>query len=210
LSCGTFTSEKSFNKDYYDFQEYWHNKQGQYGFPSIERRAQDDFGDRIPFWAYQLKYFPDAKSVLEIGAGHGGFLQHCRNNGFEKAIGVEVSPETCAFAKKMFGIEMICGEFPYIDMDYKFDLICAFDVIEHLRNPIDAINKMSELSNGILIQTPCYRGEGNSFPHFHPDEHLFIFTDDAIKRLVGIGGFSIVTSARGAFNWDITIIGAKK
>lgn len=206
--CGTFVSTKTREKDLYSFETYWHDRQTKkYGFPPIEQRAKDDFGNRIPFWWNRLVALPPMTSILEIGAGHGGFLSHCKQHDFTRCVGVEISENTCQFARDTFGVEMICGDFPDVDIPGEFDVVCAFDVLEHIPDPIKALTKMKEMGTYTVIQTPCYRGEGLSFPHFQADEHVFIFTDVSIKILIESVGLKILTSVRGAYTNDICITG---
>lgn len=209
VSCGMFVSKKTTPEGYYGFQSYWHDKQiNEYGFPSIEQRAVNDLKDRIPFWWDLIKGLK-IKSVLEIGGAHGSFLSHCRSLGVSKCLGVEITEETCSFARKTFDLDMVCGKFPDVDINDHFDLVCGFDVFEHLDNPVKALNKMKSLGNYVMMQIPCYRGEGMSFPHFHGEEHLVIFTEDSIKSLFSFCGLEIMTKVRGAFPQDITIVGKK-
>ena len=208
--CGTFVSKEKPKEDYYDFKKYWYDKQQEYNFPSIEQRAIDDFNNRIPFWGEQLKKLPKLLSVLEIGGGHGGFLRYCKEQGFEKCVGIEITEETCNFARKTFGVEMICGEFPYIDIAGQFDLVCGFDVFEHFMEPEKALYKMTELGKYIMIQIPCYRGERMTFCHFNRGEHMFIFNEKSILSLFESVDIKIIHMIKGAFHQDLTIIGGNE
>ena len=211
VNCGTFVTDKQPESGLYDFSNYWHSRQtGKYGFPPIEQRAKDDFYNRIPFWWDQLKTLPKLTSILEVGSAHGGFLQHCKDNGFTRCVGVEISEDTCSFARKTFDVDMICGEFPNIQIGELFDIVCGFDVLEHLSNPLKALIKMRLLGDYIMIQTPCYRNEGLSFPHFQADEHLFIFTEDSLRLLFGMLNIPIIHSVKGAFPNDIFVIGKSR
>ena len=207
--CGTFISIKQINPvDFYNFDYYWHERQvKEYGFPSIEQRAKDDFGNRIPFWGMLLKRISKAKSILEIGGCHGGFLQYCKEHGFERCLGVEISEGTCDFARKTFGLEMICGEFPNVIIDEQFDVVCAFDVLEHLPNPLESLKKMKSLGKYVLIQTPCYRGEREKFTHFNPGEHLFVFNDRALDLLFNMIDLPIIYKGAAYWAQDMIVIG---
>ena len=206
--CGTFVSKKTTPDNYYDFESYWHDKQvNEYNFPTIEQRAKDDFNNRIPFWWSFIKNF-NINSVLEIGGARGGFLSHCKKKGIKDCLGIEITEETCEFARKTFELEMVCGKFPSVVIDRKFDLVCGFDVFEHLSDPFHSLQKMKFLSNKyIMLQIPCYRREGLSFPHFHGEEHLFIFTETSIQFLFKSCGIRVHSFVKGAFEQDITIIG---
>ena len=207
VSCGTFVSNRVTEPGYYEFDSYW-QKRGRPDYIPIDQRAKDDFDNRIPFWGGQLKAIPGCTSILEIGSCHGGFLYYCcKDLGFIRLVGIEISEGTCDFARKTFGVEMICGEFPNVEINEKFDLVCGFDVLEHFSKPLDAMRKMKSLGEYVMVQTPCYRGEEMAFPHFKSDEHLFIFNKKSIKLMFSVVGLSIISIVRGAFPWDITVIG---
>lgn len=207
--CGSFVCKEQTPENFYDFQTYWHDRQiNKYGFPAIEERAKADFFNRIPYWWDIMKNF-HVHSVLEIGCGHGGFLHYCKKQGVQRCLGVEVSEDTCDFARKTFDLPILCGTFPNVPIQDTFDFVCSFDVLEHLPNPELSLQEMSKLGKYVMIQTPCYRKEGKSFPHFNKEEHLFIFTEESIKILFDNAGLNIITSCRGAFHHDITIIGEK-
>jgi len=208
-SCGTFVSIKQPDSDFYSFDYYWHTRQTEeYGFPPIEQRAIDDFGNRIPFWGKLLfSILPNIKSVLEVGSCHGGFLHFCSLEDANRCLGIEIAEETCEFARKTFGVDMLCGSFPDVDIDERFDVVCGFDVLEHFLNPLKALAKMKSLGDYVMIQTPCYNGEGSQFTHFNEKEHLFVFTDKAIRLLFSKVGLSIIYVGPAYYLQDIIIIG---
>lgn len=208
-SCGSFVSIKQTDSNFYSFDYYWHTRQvEEYSFPPIEQRALDDFSNRIPFWGDLLfSNISDVDSVLEIGGCHGGFLHYCEEHKLKRCLGIEISEETCEFARKTFNVDMLCGTFPDVDIDERFDVVCGFDVLEHFPKPLDALLKMKSLGNYVMIQTPCYNGEGGRFTHFNEGEHLFVFTDKALRLLFSKVGLSIVYIGPAYYPQDVIIIG---
>lgn len=197
--CGTLMSRRSPDqetlKDYYGCESYWRGEVvNRYGFPPIEQRARNDFHDRIPHWMEAVKRLaPDAKSILEIGCCHGGFLSLCKDKGFNKTVGIEVDVETCLFAKRTFGLEEVyAGLFPDVYLQGYFDVICGFDVLEHFSNPLEALVAAAErlTPDGIVMwQTPLYKPiEG--WPHFKPDEHFYLFDEESVKKLMFAAGLT--------------------
>ncbi len=74
--------------------------------------------------------------VLDIGCSSGIFLDEARAAGMVP-FGAELSPETAAFARDHFGLEVHQGD--WRDAGYaeaSFDVITLFDVIEHLPDPL--------------------------------------------------------------------------
>lgn len=204
--CETFVSKNKTPKDFYDFKNFWYKRQEEVnGHPNIEKRAELDFFNRIPFWWKQIKDL-NIQSVLEIGCGHGGFLHYCKKNGINECTGIEISEGTCNFAREHFNLDIICGTFPNVDLKQSYDLICCFDVLEHLEDPVLTLNKMKSLGKYIMIQVPVYRGE-KKFKSFISVAHLFIFTEDSIKSLFSKENIKIISSCKGCFEEDITLIG---
>jgi SAM-dependent methyltransferase len=205
-SCGTFVSRNNTPQDFYDFKKFWYERQEEVnGHPNIEKRAKLDFFNRIPFWWERIKNL-EIRSVLEIGCGHGGFLHYCKSNGVEECLGIEISEGTCDFARKEFGLDILCGTFPDVDIKREFDLVCGFDVIEHLIDPVLALNKMKLLGKYIMIQIPVYRG-GNKTKSFISIAHQYIFTEESIRHLFSELGIKIISSCNGCFEEDMTLIG---
>ena len=102
-----------------------------------------------------LKEKPDTKSVFEIGAAIGHFLDAAKELNLEVS-GVEISPEACLKAKRRFGIDLIQGDFEEIDisgMESKWDCVFAGDVFEHFRNPSLVLSKIYQIlsEDGIVV-----------------------------------------------------------
>lgn len=66
--------------------------------------------------------------VLEIGFGNGRFLGYCRDRGY-KVMGVERNPDLVDRARN-YNYEVF-GNLKDISGTHKFDLVVAFDVLEH-------------------------------------------------------------------------------
>ena len=101
-----------------------------------------------------------ALSILEIGCGPGGNLSLLSNYG--KVYGTEIDDELrsvandrkCCEVKK--GTFLPEGEIPF---DEKFDLICMFDVLEHIEYDGLAMKKIVEKLNSggkLLVAVPPY------------------------------------------------------
>ncbi len=218
--CGTHVVKQKYSaeelQDFYTLSGYWHEHQTEIsGFPAIEDRAKSDFRDRIPHW-FQLveKYSDKQESLLEIGCAHGGFLHYCRERGIEKVVGVEVDEETCMFARDHFQLPHVySGLFPDVKLPMNsFDIITGFDVIEHFADPIAGITAISNLlsDNGVFVlQTPCFRGEANTWEQFKPLEHLFLYNESSINKLFLKCGLEITDILPGYFPDDMFVIGRK-
>lgn len=220
-NCGTLVLKKHLTeeqlKKFYTFDGYWHSQQVNVsGYPAIEQRATDDFGDRIPVW-YQLlrRYKTQLENLLEIGCAHGGFLSYCYERGVKNVVGIEPCEQTCKFARSHFNLPyVISGLFPDVSLPFeKFDAVVGFDVVEHLLDPLGAMRKVADLlnDNGIYIfQIPCYRGEGREWVQFRPGEHVFLYNLQSIQRLFDCAGLEVTATLPGYFPDDIFVVGRKK
>lgn len=72
---------------------------------------------------------PASANVLEIGFGNGSFLGFCRKRGY-RATGVESDAELVARAEQA-GFPAF-ADLGALEARGQFDLVCAFDVLEHL------------------------------------------------------------------------------
>lgn len=106
-----------------------------------------------------LKLAPDA-SILEIGAGTGGNLEMLSR--FGRVSAVEMCPEArdMAQAKACGCIDVRLGAFPQDDPfpGERFDLICLFDVLEHMPDDVAALAAMRQrLAPGgrVLLTVPA-------------------------------------------------------
>lgn len=75
-------------------------------------------------------------SALEIGTGTGAFLEQLSAAGFHEVIGIEPSTEAIAAAPPHRLPWIRAGIFEESDFDLeRFDLICCFMTLEHVRDP---------------------------------------------------------------------------
>jgi SAM-dependent methyltransferase len=223
IECETFSLKNIFVEEYlqkfYGFNEYWHKYQTEVSrHPAIEVRAKNDFRDRVPVWYNTLKrYKENIDSILEIGCAPGSFLKYCQDKGIKDISGIEVDSLTCKFIEENFNFpegSIIPGLFPDVKLPRrKFDAICAFDLVEHLQSPIAAMKKIKSLlkKDGVFFfQAPCYRGEGEDWQAFRPDEHVYIYNEKNFQMLLDRAGLKTITIFDGYFAYDMFIVGGIK
>ncbi|HEY3940570.1 MAG TPA: methyltransferase domain-containing protein, partial [Bryobacteraceae bacterium] len=90
-------------------------------------------------WIKALVNAP-APRLLEIGCGSGDFLVEAQSNGFE-VEGLEYSPHAVSTANARLSREAVrVGSLETSHLPASaYDVAAAFDVIEHLRDPVSSI-----------------------------------------------------------------------
>ncbi len=220
-ACGTLVLAQRLSaeklKDFYTADGYWRGHVVEKsGHPPIDVRAENDFHDRIPVWhSLVAKYHPRAKSLIEIGCSHGGFLHYCRERGIPDVVGVEVDQATCDFAKRRFNLEHVqSGLFPDVKLPFaQFDVVSSFDVLEHFLDPVHALRAVAGMlkDDGVFIfQTPCYRGENASWEQFRPEEHIFLFDARNIHQVMAQADLEVTEILPGYFRDDMFVVGRKR
>lgn len=100
--------------------------------------------------------------ILEIGCGTGGNLDLLNNFGEVKATECNDEARTIAINKTNSRYKIKYGLLPNM-LPYegeKFDLICLFDVLEHIEedcNSLIEINKLLEDDGRIILTVPAYQ-----------------------------------------------------
>jgi SAM-dependent methyltransferase len=106
------------------------------------------------------KFFPDARSFLEIGCGTGFVLRAMAGSRhWERLVGSELHPAGLAYARKR-----LPSEVEFVQMDARnipavgiFDLIGAFDVVEHVADDEAVLRGMRasmQRDGGTVISVP--------------------------------------------------------
>ena len=101
------------------------------------------------------KYVP-AGRLLDVGCGHGLLLDEARRRGYQ-STGLELSSANAGYARDVLGLDVReVGLEDFNDAD-GFDVVVLADVIEHLDDPVSAIDHCKNLlaPGGVLcIVTP--------------------------------------------------------
>lgn len=153
--------------------------------------TEDDrktFQDRLNLVS---KYMNEGKSVIDIGASVGTFLNECYFYGFDKLYGVELNEASRKKAKESYGITLTKD----LPDDAKADLINMSDIIEHLRNPLEFLIKLRPHLNErgiLLITTPDFDRWITHLVNIKPVEHLYYFNKATMNKLLDKAGYEVL------------------
>ena len=96
--------------------------------------------------------------ILNVGCGPGRSSQYLSS--FGEVTSIEYDKDCCEFASERTGLQIINGsitELPF--QDEMFDLVCAFDVIEHVEDDQLAVSEMKRVAKKegvIFITVPTF------------------------------------------------------
>ncbi len=109
--------------------------------------------------------------------------------------GLEISEYATNYLRDL-GFSMYCGSVNDAHIGKKYDIILAYEVVEHLKDPKSSFSNIYSLLNpgGVFIfstgnaKSVRARLQGKRWSYFLPPQHLFYFADNtAIRYLEGAG-----------------------
>lgn len=130
--------------------------------------------------------------ILEIGSGFGGFYSMLSEDKKNLYTGLELDADAVTFSNNYFGVNVF-QNISLEEFDHKghFDTIYAFEVLEHMDDPIGNIKKIAKLlvRRGAFIGTSPYPYAKNIFADA---THNFVLHPENWKRLFLDYGFNTV------------------
>jgi len=140
------------------------------------------------------------KRLFEIGSAYGFFLDEIRRR-FDSVQGIDVTEVGIAHARQRFHLDVVRADF--LSHDYgahKFDVVCLWDTIEHLRAPDLYLKKIAAHTDAgaLLAITTGDIGSINArlrkdrWRMIHPPTHLHYFASPTLARLLERCGFDVV------------------
>ncbi len=149
----------------------------------------------------------EAPSILDIGAGRGGFLLMAKASGFDNVTGLDINPVNKPQLEK-FDIPLIVGHVDSPELD-TYDVINAQHVLEHVADPRSFLLRVKKLlkPNGVAhIVVPNEGGivakqksflsklgvKKKPFKHLTPWHHFFFFDKKSFPFVLEDSGFEIL------------------
>ena len=164
---------------------------------NLDYRKQRFGVERLDLIEEQMESGQD-KSLLDIGCGTGWFLECARERGFDIA-GFDLGTEVAAWTADRLGIPVWSSSLDEIPSDRKFSVITAFDVLEHVLEPVEWLRSaMTFLKPGgmMLLYVPHFDSLSvqvmrDKSSLVTPLEHILFFTKQAMQTLADRVGLEL-------------------
>jgi 2-polyprenyl-3-methyl-5-hydroxy-6-metoxy-1,4-benzoquinol methylase len=139
-------------------------------------------------WEYQeaLRDLKGHSRVLEVGCGKGEFIARLLEAGCDKAKGIDLNPRAVEAATQK---QLPVSNRRLEDVTGQYDAVCAFQVLEHVPDPMPFLQNMVSLlrpGGRLILAVP----NGDSFVQHahknvldHPPHHMLQWTRRAFASL---------------------------
>ena len=127
-------------------------------------------------------FYNSNKKFLDFAGGYGIFVRMMRDFGFD------------FYWYDPYSQNLLARGFEYKkSLNKEFELTTAFEVFEHLVNPLDEIEKMFDISENIIFSTillpnPTPKPENWWYYGFEHGQHISFFSDDTLKFIAKKSG----------------------
>lgn len=198
--CGFITADVDISPEEFKAiygPDYFHGEEYA-DYVQEETSLKENFRERL---ATLLRFTdaPSEKFLFEIGCAFGFFLDVARER-FARVSGIDISEEGVAHARETLGLDATACDV----LDHEFpsdpDIVCMWDVIEHLKSPDDVLARISDViaPGGLVAITTGDIGSlnarmrGHRWRMIHPPSHLHYFSKATLTRLLDRMGFDVV------------------
>ena len=174
---------------------YWQDYQTSVGELDIQDRV-DDFefisDERISF--IQKNVNRHSGKFLDVGCSQGFLVNAAKKAGFD-AYGIDLNQFDIDYGVEKYEVNLSRSLLHDYD-NQDFDVICSFNVIEHVSDPIKFLQEKTKRlkDDGIIvigthdIECDTHRKEKVLWKHIIPNEHLYFFSIDTMDKLAEIVG----------------------
>ncbi|MGD0272580.1 MAG: class I SAM-dependent methyltransferase [Gaiellaceae bacterium] len=142
-------------------------------------------------------------NALDVGASDGTFLQALLDEGFENVVGIEPAAASAEAAPESVRSRIRVEPFRRASLEGEsFDLVTAFQTLEHVSDPAQAVRdayELLEVGGAILVVVHNRRAllnrlAGRRSPIFDV-EHVQLFSLQSIRELLRRAGFEDIRVA---------------
>lgn len=152
------------------------------------------------YFAVVKNIFPEInnfknKAILEIGSGFGGFINVLNQKGFSNVTASDMS--TSIFSDKLKNKLIVLDLTSSSTIETKYDIVFAFDVMEHINETEKAIKKISQ-----ILQREAYFIFSTPYPikkHLLDNYHTNMQFPNYYSNIFKQNGFKIITTEEVSF-----------
>jgi spore maturation protein CgeB len=174
------------------------NRDFHQGTNYFDARKQAIDSEQVTGWQF-LKENTDlaGKRVLDLGCADGAVLVLAQQYGASRVCGIEVSAEAARYGRQQYGVEILeasADALPFAPET--FDIITAFDLIEHVREPAKLFQSVYQIlePGGLFIggcpDMGCFDDWGEEWKGiFQNMEHLSYFDRQTLTTITEKIGF---------------------
>lgn len=156
-----------------------------------------------------VKYFSAHHRVLDIGCGHGEFLQLLTQAGHD-VVGVDIDPQMVDACRRQGFTVHTADAITWLSTTAEqFDAVFSSNVIEHLTTDtviglLTGINRVLRPGGLVLLATPNPESVITQFHEFWRDPtHVRMYSRQLLEFMVHNAGFEAVSSdANQATRWN--------
>ena len=166
-----------------------------------EGYGRNDYLSELTIKAYErvldsLEPYRKTNRLIDVGCGIGYFLEVAKRRGWE-VYGTEFTEEAVKICEEK-GAKMELGVLdPSNYQPESFDVVCSFEVIEHINNPREELSNFHKLlrKGGVVYcTTPNFNAVerfqlGSDWNVLGYPEHLSYYTPKTLKRVYIETGF---------------------
>jgi len=153
----------------------------------------------------QINKYSTSAQILDVGSWTGTISNEFFIRGYKNIDCLEICVAACKLGKENFPeLNFINDSIYKFNTDKKYDIIVAAEILEHLHNPLEVINKLRNMlsDGGVLIATiPTAQA---TFQNNEDYEHIRAIEK---KDLEGLGSVEVITS--DSWEWNAVAIKQK-
>jgi SAM-dependent methyltransferase len=131
--------------------------------------------------------------ILEVGCGNGNVLRWLRAACPEgTVVGMELFTEALPFARSRAKCDVVTGDIDRAPFSRSFDIVGAFDVFEHLRDDVGALENVRDMlvpGGKLLLTVPAHRELWSYFDD--ASHHCRRYEREDLKQKLTKAGFHI-------------------
>jgi 2-polyprenyl-3-methyl-5-hydroxy-6-metoxy-1,4-benzoquinol methylase len=137
---------------------------------------------------------PDGFRILEVGCGSGNVLRVLKRLGRNRGVveALELSPEAAEVARARTGLTVTNGYLSDLDASASFDIIAAFDVLEHIADEDAVLQQMRDRlrpQGRLVLTVPAHETLWSAFDM--ASGHVRRYTPATLSRALRTAGFRV-------------------